>query len=207
MTPIGILYFPALFTPKVNKENPNQGARFSGVLLFDALAVGSTAYTELRQAIRNACVEKFGEAKVNDPAFMRNVRSPLRPASEKTYAGFEDFEDGDIFISAWCKGDEAAPGVVDLQGQQILVPGDVWGGQLARMTVRPFAYDNVGNKGVGFYLEHVQIVKSDMPRRDGKQSAEQAFKNANADDQMKALGITPGASSSAGAPGGSPFPF
>lgn len=199
MTPIGVLYFPALFEPKVNKENPGQGARFSGVLLFDKHGVGSSAYTALRAAVKQAIVDKFGDAKANDANFVRNLRTPFRPASEKTYGGFED---GEVFISAWTKEADGAPGVVDVRGSKILVPADVWGGQLARFTVRPFAYDSNGNKGVSFGLEHVQIVKADEPRRDGKQSAEDAFKNDDGDmnAQLAAMGVSVGSGGSAGSP-------
>ena len=188
MTPIGVLYFPALFTPRGNRDNPAQAPRFSTVLMFDELGVQSSAYQDMRQAVMEAITEKFGAAKAADAGFVRSLRLPFRQCAEKTYAGFEE---GHVYISAWAKGDGAAPGVVDLMGTPLVVPGDVYGGQLARLTVRAFAYDSNGNKGVSFGLEHVQIVKADMPRRDGQQSAEQAFKGAPTDDaQMRALGIT-----------------
>lgn len=204
MTPVGYLYFPALFTPKVNKENPAQGPRFSCVVLFDDLATQSTAYQALRASVMEVIAEKWGAAKASDAAFVRSLRLPFRAASEKSYAGFED---GAVFISAWKKAADGAPGVVDLHGQQIVVPGDVFSGQLARLTVRPFAYDSNGNKGVSFGLEHVQIVKADMARRDGQQSAEQAFGSAAVDPaQAAALGI--GASAPATAsPSADTFPF
>lgn len=202
MTPIGILNFPVFFEPKANKANPSQGARFSGMLLFDDLGVGSAAYQDLRASIHEAIVDKFGEAKANDATFVRSLRLPLRNASEKTYAGFDQ---GKIFISAWSKGDGPAPGVVDLNGQRLIVPGDVFSGQLARFTVRPFGYDSNGNKGVSLGLEHVQIVKQDMPRLDGRQEAEKAFSGNGSDDQLAALGIAPGAPAAGGAPDGLPF--
>lgn len=201
MTPIGVLYFPAFHTPKVNKQNPGQGARFSGLLLLDEQAVQTTAMTNLKAAIKQAVVDELG-AKADDKLF-KSLRLPLRKADEKDYG--DGWSDGVAFLSAWKKGDEA-PGVVDLQGSPILVPGDVFSGQLARFTVRPFYYDNNGNRGVSLYLEHVQIVKADMPRRDGRQSAQAAFANAGQDEQMAALGIVPGsAGASAGA--SSDFPF
>lgn len=188
MTPIGYLYFPALFTPKANKQVPTQAPRFSGVLLFDSMGVQSSAYQTLRRAVFDALVSKFGAAKANDQNFLRGVRLPFRAASEKTYEGFAD---GEIFISAWSPA-EQTPGVIDLHGNRVTDPNAVFGGQLARFTVRPFAYDTSGNKGVGLILEHVQIVKFDMPRRDGGVSAEDAFKSAD-NSQLAALGIDPNA--------------
>lgn len=191
MTPIGFLYFPALFTPKGNKQVPTQAPRFSGMLLFDNAGVNSTAYQNLKQGVYEALVSKFGAAKAADQNFLRTIRLPFRPASEKQYAGFSD---GEIFISAWSP-QEQRPEVIDLQGGKVLDDKAVFGGQLARFTVRPFAYDTSGNKGVGLILEHVQIVKFDMPRRDGGVSAEDAFKDAD-NSQLAALGIDPNAAPS-----------
>lgn len=188
MTPIGFLYFPALFKARANKQVPTQPPRFSGMLLFDNLGVQSTAYQTLRQAVFQAVVDKFGQAKANDANFLKTLRFPFRPAAEKDYDGFKD---GEIFLSAW-SNEENKPGVVDLHGNLIHDEKAVFGGQLARFTVRPFGYDTSGNKGVGLILEHVQIVKFDMPRRDGGVNAEDAFKQAD-NSQLAALGIDPNA--------------
>jgi len=59
--------------------------------------------------------------------------------------------------------------------QEILLPDEVWSGQLVRANVTPFAYDKNGVKGVSFALNHVQIIKSDRPRLDGRASASSAF--------------------------------
>lgn len=215
MTPIGFLYFPALFKAKTNKQVPTQPPRFSGMLLFDQTGVQSSAYQGLRQAVFQAVVDKFGQAKANDANFLKLLRFPFRPAAEKDYDGFKD---GEVFLSAWSPEDQK-PGVVDLQGNVIHDEKAVFGGQLARFTVRPFAYDTSGNKGVGLILEHVQIVKFDMPRRDGGVNAEDAFKQAD-NSQLAALGIDPNAvqnpamAAAAGAlgqtayqaPGGAPAP-
>jgi hypothetical protein len=202
VTPIGILCFAdQLFNPKV-QENAAPGAkpRYSAMLLFDDLAVKSTAYQDLRKAVQEAAAEKFGASKAMDPAFMRSLRLPFRNADEKQYDGFDK---GVIYISPWSA---AKPGVVDLHGTEILVPEDVWSGQLARATVRAFAYDSNGNKGISFGLEHVQIVKKDMPRIDGRRAPTAAFSGAPVDDeQMKALGIDPNTPAPAAASAGLPW--
>jgi len=188
MTPVGYLYFPNLFEARGNKQVPTQAARFGAMLLLDKTGTGSQQYQTLRQGVFDALVAKFGAAKANDKAFLAQCRLPFRQASEKTYSGFAD---GEIFIAPWAAADQK-PGVVDLQGNNILDKQSVFMGQLARFTVRPFGYDTNGNKGVGLFLEHVQIVKADMPRRDGGVSAEDAFKAAD-NSQLAALGIDPNA--------------
>lgn len=190
MTPIGTLCFAdQVFTPK--SQEAGKTPRYTAMLLFDSTGTSTTAYAELRKLVQDAAAEKWGAAKAQDPAFMRSLRLPFRPAAEKDYEGFDK---GEIYITPW---NEKAPGVVDLHGND-MVPTDVWSGQLARATVRAFAYDTNGNKGVSLGLEHVQIVKQDMPRIDGRRSASAAFSNAATDDQFKALGIDPSAPSSSG---------
>lgn len=186
LTPIGVLCFPQLFDPK--PQAPGAAPRFTCILLFDQGGVQSTAYQNLRNAVQEAAAEKWGAAKAADPQFMRSLRLPFRAASEKDYAGFDK---GEIYISPWKSGADTRPGIVDLHGKDILVPGDVWAGQLARATVRAFGYEQSGNKGVSFGLEHVQIVKADMPRIDGRRSAEQAFAGVQDPDELKRLGIDP----------------
>ena len=210
MTPIGVLNFPVFFEPKGNKANPAQATRFSGMLLFDSAGTGSSAYQDLRKAVGQAIEDKFGAAKAADVAFVKSLRLPFRDASEKDYTGFDA---GEIFISAWKQGEQEAPGVVNLNGDDIIVPSDVYSGQLARFTVRAFGYDNNGNKGVALGLEHIQIVKADMPRLDNRQTADKAFGSTGdaTNDQMAALGIKPGASAPTGtastAPDADDLPF
>jgi hypothetical protein len=106
---------------------------------------------------------------MRDAAYVRTLRLPFRDAGEKN---FEGYEPGWIFISARSKD---RPGVVDGRLQDITAEADVWPGQLGRLFVSPFCYDVSGNKGISFALNHVQIVKADMPRIDGRIAANRAF--------------------------------
>jgi hypothetical protein len=187
MTPIGTLCFvDSLFKAKPRQEGSDKLA-YSCIIGFDKTAMNTQQYQDLRAAVAAAAADKWGGTKAADPAFMRSLRLPFRNASEKEYEGFDKFE---VYISPWSPGDKKAPGVVDINGTDITVPGDVWSGQLGRATVRAFAYDNSGNKGVAFMLEHVQIVKADMPRVDGRRSAQKAFEGADAASQLAAMGVS-----------------
>jgi hypothetical protein len=172
ITPTGVLCFPTLFTARA--AVPGQEPRFNGILLFDEAAQKTAEFKALQNEIMVAATEKFG-AKLPS-----NLRMPIRNASEKSeYAGFED---GKVFIAPWSK---QKPGLVDNNNNEIHVADDVWAGQLARMYIRPFGYDTSGNKGVGLMLEHVQIVKKNMPRIDGRKSATAVFGAvADADDEI-----------------------
>lgn len=161
-TPYGLLSFPNLFTPRSPAENTEP--RYSINLVFDEKAQKSPEYTAMQKAVIACAKEAFGD-KVN----MKSLRTPFRDAGEKEYQGYND---GDMFISAWTK---QKPGLVNAQRSEILDPNDVWPGQLARATIKPFSYDVSGNKGISFSLNNVQIVKKDMPRLDGRKAAEDDF--------------------------------
>lgn len=162
VTPAGILAFPVFFEPR--SAVPGQDPRYSALLVIDEAAQKTPEFKALQEEILNAVSEKFGKQPP------KNLRMPIRDAAEKSeYAGFEE---GKVFISAWSK---QRPGIVDAMGNEIHAKEDVWAGQLARLYVRPFAYDTSGNKGAGIMLEHVQILKKDLPRTDGRKSAAQVF--------------------------------
>lgn len=162
ITPVGLLCFPNLFEAR----SPVQGqeARFNCILLFDEAQQRTTEFKALQDEIMVAAREQFGNKLPG------NLRMPIRKAEEKQ--DYEGFEPGKVFISPWSK---QRPGLVDGSNQEIHVKDDVWAGQLARAYIRPFGYDTSGNKGVGLMLEHVQIVKKDMPRIDGRKAATAVF--------------------------------
>lgn len=174
MTPIGMISFPHLFTPR--SAGPGQEPAYSCSILFTPAAQQSGEYAEMRKAAFLAGATKWGEQKMKDPAFTRALRLPFRPAGEKKYQGYED---GMTYIQARTKDQ---PGVVDARNQVITVPGDVWPGQLGRLFVNAFAYDRNGNRGISFALNHVQITKQKMPRLDGRVSATDAFPTYEGED-------------------------
>lgn len=186
-TPIGVLCF-ADGLSKPRPPAPNAAPRYSCILLFNKIGTGSQAYQDLRRAVAAAITAKWGAAKAADPTFVRGLRLPFRNAADKSYEGFED---GEIYISPWKDTDRGAPQIANIRGE-IIPTSDVWSGQMARATVRAFAYEQSGNRGVAFGLEHVQVMKSDMPRLDGRRTASEAFKNADM-SELAAYGIDPNA--------------
>jgi len=174
ITPQGLLAFVNLYVPR--PPAPNAEPRYSCVLIFDQEAQEDPRYMALKKAVMACLEDTFGAAKARDTKFLKSIRLPFRDAGEKVYAGFEK---GRIYIQPWTKD---KPGVVDRNKSDILVPGDVWAGQLARAAVRPFGYDTSGNKGVALNLAHVQIVNPSMPRLDGRKTAKDTFDDDLADD-------------------------
>ena len=168
-TPIGLLSYPHLFVAR--PAAPGADPRFSCALLFDAAAQKDPAFLELRKAVGAVIDEFFGAGKSRDRAFVQSIRSPFRRTDAKKTRGYAEMTGG-IYIQPWSKD---RPGVVDARLQTVTVPGDVWPGQMARATVRPFAYDVSGNKGVNFNLNNIQICRTDGPRLDDRKKAEDEF--------------------------------
>jgi len=181
-TPIGILSFPVLFSPKA--VVPGAEPRFSLNLLFDAAAQKSTEFAALKRAVIAAIDEKWGNGKGQDKAFIARLHLPFLACKDVTYDGY-DILNG-VFIRPWSKN---KPGIVDAQRQEITVAGDVWAGQHVRCTVNPFAYEQTGNRGISFGLNNVQVCRTDGKRLDGRRAANQDFDdyedaNALADEEI-----------------------
>ena len=162
-TPYATLSFPNIFTPRPRFEG--QPAVYSCSLIFDPAQQKTPAYKALQAAVTEAAKSEFG-----NNVDLKKLKLPWRDAGEKAYDGYHP---GHIFISPWSKN---KPGVVDVNRQDILVPDEVWAGQLVRANVVPFAWSAQSNKGVSFGLNHLQIIASEgRDRLDGRPSAGSAF--------------------------------
>lgn len=166
-TPIGVLSFPRVFAPRPRAKGGEPVYQIN--LVFDRNAQATPEYAALRRAVTALIDETWGAGKSQDKAFTATLKLPFRKCAEKKYQGY-DIEGG-IYITPWSKG---RPGIVDAKRNEIIVPEDVFAGQLARATIAPFAYTEP-NKGISFALNNVQICRADMPRLDGRVSAEDDF--------------------------------
>jgi hypothetical protein len=159
-----------LFSPR--PRAPGQEPCYACSILFDAAAQRTPAYQELRRAVAEEIDAKNAPGKCRDQVFMARVRLPFRPCKEKAYKGY-DIPNG-MFISPWTK---SKPGVVDANRNEVIMPEDIWAGQLVRATVAPFWYDTNGNKGVSFALNNLQICRTDGERLDGRKAAVDDFED------------------------------
>lgn len=163
-TPYATLSFPSLFTPRPRSEGGDPV--FSCSLLFSEAEQRTDAFKKMQEAVKRVAVEKWGD-KVN----LSSLATPFRDAGEKAdkYAGYEE---GVLYINPWSKN---KPGVVDARLQDVLDPNEVFAGMIVRANVIPFAWVNSGRKGVSFGLNHIQIIRSDVPRIDGRAAANKVF--------------------------------
>lgn len=170
-SPYGTLSFPQLFQPRPRSEGGE--AVFSASVIFAPAQQQSPAF----KAMQDACIVA-ARAKFGDKVPMRDVHLPFRDAGEKV-GKYQGYEEGHVFINPWTK---SKPGIVDAQRQEVLLPEQVWAGQLVRVNVTPYAWINSGKKGVSFALNHLQIIKTDTPRIDGRASASSAFDDGEVDE-------------------------
>lgn len=164
-TPYAVLAFASLFQPRPRFEGSDQKV-YQATLIFPPASQKSDAYKAMTDACIAQAKEGFGPA-VN----LKSLTMPFKDAGEKAgqWAGFES---GHTYIKCWST---SKPGIVDVRREEILVPEEVWAGQLVRANVSPKFWQNSGKKGVSFFLNHLQIVRTDRPRIDGKGSAVKAF--------------------------------
>src|SRR6478736_1943547 len=167
-TPVGILSFPNLFKPR--PRSPGADPVYSCSLLFDQAAQRHPLFALMKKAVDELVDQTWGAGKSQDPKFMARIRSPFRSCSDKDYKGYDI--PGGVYISPWSNN---KPGIIDARKQEILVPDDVWPGQLARLTVNPFSYDQPGNPGVNFGLNNIQVCGPGAERLDGRKSAADEF--------------------------------
>lgn len=157
ITPKGRLSFPNLFKP-VGFQG--QEPKYSLQLLFDK----TTDLSALKKAAHAAATAKWG-AKQDWP---KNLRMPFKDGDSKSeLQGYA----GTIFISPTSK---QKPQVVDKNKQEILDASEVYGGCYVRVSLKAFAYDNLGNKGVSFGLQNVQKL-ADGESFSGRKRAEDEF--------------------------------
>jgi hypothetical protein len=165
VTPYATLSFPVLFAPKPRAEKGDP--EYSCALLFDEAAQRSPEYKAMQQAVVKAMADRWGPTMKVEKLYY----TPFSDAGEKADK-YQGYEEGIMVINPHSK---QKPGVIDARKQDVLLPEQVYAGQLVRAAINAFAWENSGKRGVSFGLQHVQIVKHDAPRIDGKLSAGKVF--------------------------------
>jgi Enterobacter phage Enc34, ssDNA-binding protein len=146
-----------VFAPRSGPNGGKEG--YSVTLVFEP----GTDISALRASAHAAAREKWGD-KVP-----KQLRSPFRSCSDRE--GQEGFTTGGTFITA---RSENKPGLVDQAMQPVLSNEVLYSGCYVRASLRSFAYDFQGNKGVSFALLNLQKM-SDGERLDNRRSPDQDF--------------------------------
>ena len=147
--------------------------RFSLTLIFDKAQQARPEFKTLQMGIDGALKERWpGKLPVG-------LRSPFHDGAEKAGV-YDGYKAGDVFISPWSKD---KPGAVNAQKQDIIDWTEFWAGWLVRANVRPFAYDQGGNKGCGLFLDSVQFLRPGK-RLDGRKAASESFPDDAETEEM-----------------------
>lgn len=145
MTPEFRVSFPNLFRP--SRFNEASDPKFSCTMLFPKDA----DLAPLKREAERAAKEKWGD-KVP-----KGLKTPFRDQGDFDHEGYEP---GAVFIRASSK---QRPGVVDKNVQAVVDESEVYPGCFARATVRAYAYDVPGNKGIAFGLQNLQKLRDGDP--------------------------------------------
>lgn len=139
------LSFPSLF--KASRFNAASEPKFSVTMLFPKDA----DLTPLKNEAARAVKEQWGDK------IPKGLKTPFRDQGDFDHEGYEP---GAIFIRASSK---QRPGVVDKNVHSIMDETEIYPGCYARATVRAYAFDVPGNKGVAFGLQNFQKIRDGDP--------------------------------------------
>ena len=160
------LSYPTLFVPRAMAgAAENAEKKYSTSILLPPTA----DITLLKDAAAKTAREKWGAD------LPRKMKSPFLKAGEiegaKGPAYPPEYADW-IVIRTTSK---QKPGVVDARGVNVDDEAEVYAGRWARVSLRAFAYDTQGNRGVSFGLQNVQLLDHDTPIAGARVKAEDEF--------------------------------
>ncbi len=155
-----VVSYPHLHEPR--SPNPTDEPKFSGTFILPA-TMDAADWDILNTMVDHVAAQRWPNGR---PA---SFRSPFKNAGEKTAE-----YDGHYAISATAKKD-SPPAVVKEDPNLRAEPGEVYAGCGVNVYLGTFAYQHMGNTGVGFGLNGVQICDRTLQRIDGRKAANQVF--------------------------------
>lgn len=175
ITGIVTMSYPHVATPQDETNDdgkPTGKKKYSGAFIFDPGA----DLTKERNAIAAAA-----EAAYPNGAGIEMLRTGALKQPIRTDAEAKNYPVGSVFLNA---RSERKPQVVfnypdPATGKPMLVPEDriadvLYPGVKVRVSLRAFAYNKKGNKGVSFALGNIQVI-ADGTRIDGRKAAVDEF--------------------------------
>jgi len=157
ITPVFRVSYPNVFKPRFNKLNNKM--EYSIEALFDKNA----DLSGLKKAAEEACVKEFGPDKTKWP---KKLRSPFKDQADKA----KEVDGKEVLADSYTRGamflslkSNQKPGLVNQSTEDIIDETEFYAGCYARAYVTCYAYNQVGNAGVNFGLQHIQKVKEGDP--------------------------------------------
>jgi hypothetical protein len=149
--------FVAIMTPSTNKKDDGTTEKKYTI---KAVFEPGADLSAMKAAAASVLAEKYGADQSKWPG---TLRSPFRKNStsdfDKPVAGMPE----DCVVMSFSSKEDRRPGVVDADLNDIIDASKVYSGAYYRAQVRPFFYENKGNKGVSFALQNVQFLTDGEP--------------------------------------------
>lgn len=172
-SPKGVARYVSILKPRQRKDakgQPQGDPKFQITLIFNSKA----DLKAMKKAALDCGIEKFG------PKFQELVKKGKMNWPFVDNADKVDDDDNAIpgfDVAGMHVGFKSKdkPGIVDADAEPIMDQSEIYDGMEARVSCRPFAYDNE-SRGVAFYLINVQKL-GDGERLSGDPSAEDDFKS------------------------------
>jgi len=190
-SPIGRVSYAHVFKPTLNKLSGKM--EYSYQHLFEKGA----DLAPMKQAIMNACINKWGPDKAKWPTKMNSPFKPqkaLIDAAQKKGQAHEHLNAEAFYVTFKSpekdnKGNvKPAPVIVDKNPKAVITEeSKFYSGCWAKCNFNAFAYDKGGNAGVTLYINALQFCK-DGERFGGRPDPEKAFE-AIPDDEAPAGGV------------------
>lgn len=170
LTPPAVLSYPALIKPRLGPNpRPGQEAVYSATLVF----LKDADLKPLKDAAMSALIDRFGADDVKKmlQSTPPKIRIPFRSDADKY-----DAEKYGIFINVTNK---SKPGLVNRYAGSDGKPAPLdaekfYPGCFVKAALSVYVYDQSGNKGVAFGLQHLQWW-ADGERLDSRVNASDAF--------------------------------
>jgi len=180
VTPEAVASFPSLITPR--KVNEDSKEKYGITLLFypdkeQKYLPGEADLTDLRTAAMEVAKEKFGSKL---PGLLKAGKFKTPFLDDEDTVEKYGWPAGTVFLRC---SSMRKPGVVsrhpDADGRPAIMTDEeveekIFPGARVRASLRPYAYDTAGNRGVSFDLQNVQWLGEDE-RIDGRADARDEF--------------------------------
>lgn len=180
-TPVCRVSFPNLLKSRAVSKEPGAKEKYSSVLVFGP----DDDPTWAEDAIREAAIYKWGEAKAEKMLGSKNFKYPLHLTDDDESPRYEA---GSWYLNCYsdtkpgCVHRHADPStglakrMTDDEVEEMIYPG-----AKIRASIRFFGFDK-GSNGVGVGLNNIQLIDATAPRLDGRVNAEQEFEAEEVDD-------------------------
>lgn len=168
ITPKCRMSFPVLLEPQYPPNMTTGKKRYSIALLIPE----GCDLTLLKNEATKAAKEKWGD-KI--PA---NMKTPFLDAGKYEYNGYTA---GATLLRPTTLN---KPGLVNAKGENVTDEQEIYPGRWCVASLRAYAYDVSGNRGVSFGLQNIQLLDHDEPLG-GRARAEDEFAPVEGTDGAK----------------------